>query len=419
MNAFMVWSQLERRKIVEVNPDKHNAEISKELGRRWKLLTEESRKPYIDEAERLRLLHQKEYPDYKYKPRKKVKSSEDGAEGEAGDPSNPSSSAAATSPSSPSATATKQRGERKSGKGSRGGKRGPGRGRKARSATASAAASSPASSSDLQQQQRQSSSSGAPRTYPSALEQRLTSPLGSKSQQMIYLSQRQQEFLSAYNLSKSAAAKVPDQSASSQLSPGQEASLYEQQQSKQHQFAQGHYTPQQAAAVAAAAKFSSAYGAASGFHQHLMQQQQAYHHLHPHHFHAQRYHQQQQQHLAHQQQQQEQQQQHSIDDLDSITDLLPLPSDFKVDVTCISDVTGQAAAAAAAFQQQHQWEQQHHGGGGGRKISASSVMSTMSTCSSTSQSSQFEFSGTSPEVTNMLSDYGVSDADWLDNLITE
>ena len=59
MNAFMVWSQLERRKIVENNPDKHNAEISKELGRRWKLLDEEARQPYIDEAERLRLLHQK------------------------------------------------------------------------------------------------------------------------------------------------------------------------------------------------------------------------------------------------------------------------------------------------------------------------------------------------------------------------
>lgn len=73
MNAFMVWSQMERRKIIEVTPDKHNAEISKELGRRWKLLTAEARQPFIDEADRLRLLHQKEYPDYKYKPKKKPK----------------------------------------------------------------------------------------------------------------------------------------------------------------------------------------------------------------------------------------------------------------------------------------------------------------------------------------------------------
>ncbi len=74
MNAFMVWSQMERRKIIEVTPDKHNAEISKELGRRWKLLPEKARQPFIEEAERLRILHQKEYPDYKYKPRKKPKS---------------------------------------------------------------------------------------------------------------------------------------------------------------------------------------------------------------------------------------------------------------------------------------------------------------------------------------------------------
>ena len=73
MNAFMVWSQLERRKIIACIPDKHNAEISKELGRRWKLLAEGDRRPYIEEAERLRILHQKEYPDYKYKPRKKPK----------------------------------------------------------------------------------------------------------------------------------------------------------------------------------------------------------------------------------------------------------------------------------------------------------------------------------------------------------
>ena len=73
MNAFMVWSQLERRKIIDRNPDAHNAEISKNLGKAWRVLSEEERQPFIDEAERLRLLHQKEYPDYKYKPKKKGK----------------------------------------------------------------------------------------------------------------------------------------------------------------------------------------------------------------------------------------------------------------------------------------------------------------------------------------------------------
>ncbi|CAL4068305.1 unnamed protein product [Meganyctiphanes norvegica] len=71
MNAFMVWSQLERRKIVARHPDMHNAEISKRLGKRWKGLSAVERQPYIDEAERLRQLHMQEYPDYKYRPRKK------------------------------------------------------------------------------------------------------------------------------------------------------------------------------------------------------------------------------------------------------------------------------------------------------------------------------------------------------------
>ncbi|XP_066528101.1 transcription factor SOX-12 [Hoplias malabaricus] len=75
MNAFMVWSQIERRKIMEQWPDMHNAEISKRLGKRWKLLPDYEKIPFIKEAERLRLKHMADYPDYKYRPRKKSKSS--------------------------------------------------------------------------------------------------------------------------------------------------------------------------------------------------------------------------------------------------------------------------------------------------------------------------------------------------------
>ena len=52
----------------------HNSEISRRLGVDWKLLNDEQKRPFIDEAKRLRALHMKEHPDYKYRPRRKPKS---------------------------------------------------------------------------------------------------------------------------------------------------------------------------------------------------------------------------------------------------------------------------------------------------------------------------------------------------------
>ena len=71
MNAFMIYAQAARRKVAREYPNLSYAQLSKTLGKLWRLLDAKEKQPFIEEAERLRQQHKVDYPEYKFQPKRK------------------------------------------------------------------------------------------------------------------------------------------------------------------------------------------------------------------------------------------------------------------------------------------------------------------------------------------------------------
>ncbi|CAG8243842.1 unnamed protein product [Penicillium salamii] len=69
-NCFILYRQAHHEEVKATHPGITNNEISRILGARWKNECDAIRNQFIELAEKIKLQHAKQYPDYQYAPRR-------------------------------------------------------------------------------------------------------------------------------------------------------------------------------------------------------------------------------------------------------------------------------------------------------------------------------------------------------------
>ncbi|XP_066430958.1 transcription factor Sox-3-like [Eleutherodactylus coqui] len=76
MNAYMIWYMHRRGRLAAIVPRLSVCDISKLLGLEWRHLSDAEKKPFQDEAKRLKAELHSKYPNYKFKPKQKLPASQ-------------------------------------------------------------------------------------------------------------------------------------------------------------------------------------------------------------------------------------------------------------------------------------------------------------------------------------------------------
>ena len=68
MNKFMLWARQARVSVAADHPEQSNDQISKQLGKLWKAMSDDLKKPWEVLAEQVKREHALAHPDYKFRP---------------------------------------------------------------------------------------------------------------------------------------------------------------------------------------------------------------------------------------------------------------------------------------------------------------------------------------------------------------